>query len=83
MQLAVLCGLLPILLGVAILHLQAKRTLEHSTSQTATEAVRQFDLMLDNTARAAQELLPLAGKARSPWPRATPASSAACSKPGA
>ncbi|MGY2437908.1 CSS-motif domain-containing protein, partial [Escherichia coli] len=27
------------------------------------EAVRQFDLMLDNTARAAQELLPLAGKA--------------------
>ena len=59
----VLCGMLPILLGVVILYLQAQRTLENSTAQTAIEAVRQFDLMLDNTARAAQELLPLAGKA--------------------
>nr|WP_262383033.1 EAL domain-containing protein [Pseudomonas gessardii] len=57
-----LCGLLPILLGVLILHLQAERTLEQSTAQTAVEAVRQFDLMLDNTALAAQALLPLAGK---------------------
>jgi len=58
----VLCGLLPILLGVLILHWQAERTLEKSTAQTAQEAVRQFDLMLDNTALAAQELLPLAGQ---------------------
>ena len=55
-------GLLPILLGVAILYWQAERTLEQSTSQTAQEAVRQFDLMLDNTALAAQALLPLAGQ---------------------
>ncbi|MFA7943874.1 EAL domain-containing protein [Pseudomonas brenneri] len=58
----VLCGLLPILLGVVILYMQAQRTLEQSTEQTAIEAVRQFDLMLDNTALAAQDLLPLAGK---------------------
>ncbi|MBI6563475.1 EAL domain-containing protein [Pseudomonas synxantha] len=57
-----LCGLLPILLGVVILYWQAERTLEQSTAQTAQEAVRQFDLMLDNTALAAQALLPLAGK---------------------
>lgn len=57
-----LCGLLPILLGVVILHWQAERTLEQSTAQTAQEAVRQFDLMLDNTALAAQALLPLAGQ---------------------
>ncbi|MFC6338802.1 EAL domain-containing protein [Pseudomonas sp. CCM 7891] len=57
-----LSGLLPILLGVLILYWQAERTLEESTQQTATEAVRQFDLMLDNTALAAQALLHLAGK---------------------
>lgn len=56
------CGLLPVLLGVVILHWQAERTLEQSTAQTALEAVRQFDLMLDNTALAAQALLPLAGQ---------------------
>src|SRR5476651_503246 len=56
-----LSGALPILLGVLILYWQAGRTLEYSTAQTAQEAVRQFDLMLDNTALAAQELLPLAG----------------------
>eukprot|EP01132_Coremiostelium_polycephalum_P017982 gene17982-21470_t len=56
-----LSGALPILLGVLILYWQAGRTLEHSTAQTAQEAVRQFDLMLDNTALAAQDLLPLAG----------------------
>lgn len=61
-SISVLCGLLPILLGVLILHWQAERTLEKSTAQTAQEAVRQFDLMLDNTALAAQELLPLAGQ---------------------
>ncbi len=56
------CGLLPVLLGVAILHWQAERTLEQSTTQTAKEAIRQFDLMLDNTALAARTLLPLAGQ---------------------
>ena len=61
-SISILCGLLPILLGVLILYVQAQRTLEQSTEQTAIEAVRQFDLMLDNTALAAQELLPLAGK---------------------
>jgi sensor c-di-GMP phosphodiesterase-like protein len=57
-----LSSMLPVILGVAILYLQAERTLEQSTAQTAEEAVRQFDLMLDNTALAAQDLLPLAGQ---------------------
>jgi len=61
-SISALCGLAPILLGVVILYWQAERTLEQSTAQTAEEAVRQFDLMLDNTALAAQALLPLAGK---------------------
>jgi type II secretory pathway pseudopilin PulG len=58
----VLSALLPIALGVAILYWQAERTLEQTTAQTAQEAVRQFDLMLDNAALAAQTLLPLAGR---------------------
>ncbi|PQP00409.1 cyclic diguanylate phosphodiesterase [Pseudomonas frederiksbergensis] len=58
----VLSGLLPVLLGVAILYLQAERTLKQSTELTGEESIRQFELMLDNTAQAAQELLPLAGK---------------------
>ncbi|WP_223449931.1 MULTISPECIES: EAL domain-containing protein [unclassified Pseudomonas] len=58
----VLSGLLPMLLGFAILYLQAERALEQSTRLTAEEAIRQFELMLDNTAQAARELLPLAGK---------------------
>ena len=53
-SISILCGLLPILLGVLILYVQAQRTLEQSTEQTAIEAVRQFDLMLDNTALAAR-----------------------------
>ncbi len=61
-SISVLCGLLPVLLGVVILHWQAERSLELSTAQTAEEAVRQFDLMLDNTALAARTLLPLAGQ---------------------
>ena len=59
---SLICALQPILLGVLILHWQAERTLEQSSAQTAQEAVRQFDLMLDNTALAAQSLLPLAGQ---------------------
>ncbi|MFW0758959.1 EAL domain-containing protein [Pseudomonas sp. H11T01] len=58
----VLSAALPIVLGVVILYLQAERTLEQATAQTAEEAVRQFDLMLDNAAQAAQEILPLAGQ---------------------
>lgn len=61
-MITLLSGLLPIALGVVILHWQAERTLQQSTAQTAQEAVRQFDLMLDNTALAAQVLLPLAGQ---------------------
>jgi EAL domain-containing protein (putative c-di-GMP-specific phosphodiesterase class I) len=57
-----LSGLLPIMLGFAILHMQAERVLTQSTRQTAQEALRQFELMLDNTAQAARELLPLAGQ---------------------
>ncbi|MGJ7514512.1 EAL domain-containing protein [Pseudomonas baetica] len=55
-------GLLPVLLGGAILYMQAERTLQQSTQKTAEEAIRQFELMLDNTAQAARELLPLAGQ---------------------
>jgi EAL domain-containing protein (putative c-di-GMP-specific phosphodiesterase class I) len=61
-SISVLCGLLPVFLGLVILHWQAERSLEQSTARTAEEAVRQFDLMLDNTALAAQALLPLAGQ---------------------
>jgi sensor c-di-GMP phosphodiesterase-like protein len=57
-----ICGLLPILLGTAILYMQAERSLLQSSRHTADEALRQFELMLDNTAQAAHELLPLAGK---------------------
>ncbi|APC14471.1 cyclic diguanylate phosphodiesterase [Pseudomonas frederiksbergensis] len=57
-----LIGLIPVVLGTVILRMQAEQGLEQSTYQTAEEAVRQFDLMLDNTAQAAQELLPLAGQ---------------------
>ncbi|MFO2464301.1 EAL domain-containing protein [Pseudomonas sp. 15FMM2] len=60
--LTLISGALPILLGVPILYWQAERTLEQSTAQNAIEAVRQFDLMLDNTELAAQALLPLAGR---------------------
>ncbi|WP_347906840.1 EAL domain-containing protein [Pseudomonas grandcourensis] len=55
-------GLLPVLLGAAILYMQAGHALKQETEQTAEEAIRQFDLMLDNTAQAARELLPLAGQ---------------------
>jgi sensor c-di-GMP phosphodiesterase-like protein len=57
-----LSGLLPVLLGSVILYVQAERTLEQGSQQTAEEALRQFELMLDNTAQAARELLPLAGQ---------------------
>ncbi|MGY2339281.1 EAL domain-containing protein [Pseudomonas sp. SDO5532_S415] len=55
-------GLLPLVLGAVILYMQAERTLKQSAELTAEEAIRQFELMLDNTAQAARELLPLAGQ---------------------
>lgn len=60
--LIVLSGLLPIVLGIFILFWQANRSLELVATQTAKEAVRQFDLMLDNAVRAADVVLPLAGQ---------------------
>jgi sensor c-di-GMP phosphodiesterase-like protein len=57
-----LSGLLPVLLGFVILYMQAERVLRLNSQHTAEEATRQFELMLDNTAQAAHELLPLAGK---------------------
>jgi len=57
-----LSGLLPVLLGLVILYMQAERVLRHSAQHTSEEATRQFELMLDNTAQAARELLPLAGQ---------------------
>ncbi|WP_223547971.1 EAL domain-containing protein [Pseudomonas sp. A-B-19] len=62
MAVTLISGLLPVLLGAAILYMQAGRALKQDAEQTAEEAIRQFDLMLDNTAQAARELLPLAGK---------------------
>lgn len=58
----VLCGLLPMLSGLSILYWQAERTLQQQTRQTAEESIRQIELMLDNTAMAAHELMPLAGQ---------------------
>jgi len=55
-------GLLPVLLGTAILYVQAGRALKQDSEQTAEEAIRQFDLMLDNNDQAARELLPLSGQ---------------------
>ncbi|KAF0866174.1 EAL domain-containing protein [Pseudomonas sp. LD120] len=52
---------LPIGLGAVILYAQAERTLVRSSLETAEEAIRQFDLMLDNTDIAARALLPQAG----------------------
>ncbi|KAB0488523.1 EAL domain, c-di-GMP-specific phosphodiesterase class I (or its enzymatically inactive variant) [Pseudomonas reinekei] len=57
-----LSGLLPVLLGSFILYMQAGRALVQHAQETAEEAIRQFELMLDNTAQAAHELLPLAGQ---------------------
>ncbi|WP_166219291.1 EAL domain-containing protein [Pseudomonas atagonensis] len=57
-----LSGLLPVVLGSVILYMQAERTLQQSSLHTAEEALRQFELMLDNTAQSARELLPLAGQ---------------------
>jgi EAL domain-containing protein (putative c-di-GMP-specific phosphodiesterase class I) len=62
MAITLISGLIPILLGSVILYMQAQRTLQQSSAQTALEAIHQFDLMLDNTAQAAQALLPLAGQ---------------------
>ena len=60
--LIVLSGLLPIVLGIFIIFWQANRALELKARHTADEAVRQFDLMLDNAALSADVVLPLAGQ---------------------
>ncbi|MCF4996360.1 EAL domain-containing protein [Pseudomonas syringae] len=60
--LTLLSGLLPLVIGSVILYMQAERTLQQFAQRTADEALRQVELMLDNTADAAQALLPLAGK---------------------
>lgn len=60
--LIVLSGLLPVVLGVLIIVWQANRSLKQETTQTTSEAVRQFDLMLDNAKLAADVVLPLAGQ---------------------
>ena len=57
-----LSGLLPVALGLPILYMQAERALVQISQQTAEEALRQFDLMLDNSDTAAHELLPLASQ---------------------
>ncbi|MGE7958848.1 EAL domain-containing protein [Pseudomonas sp. NPDC089530] len=57
-----LIGLLPMALGVVILYMQAERALIRSSQETAEEAIRQFDLMLDSTDHAARALLAQAGQ---------------------
>ncbi|MCY7264120.1 EAL domain-containing protein [Pseudomonas protegens] len=57
----VLAIVLPIGLGAVIFYAQAERALVRSSLETAEEAIRQFDLMLDNTDIAARALLPQAG----------------------
>lgn len=56
-----LVGLLPILLGLAVLYWQAERSLRQEAQHTAGEALAQFELMLDNVSQAARELQPQAG----------------------
>lgn len=60
--LIVLSGLLPVVLGILITFWQANRSLETVVMETGEEAVRQFDVMLDNAALAANVVLPLAGQ---------------------
>lgn len=60
--LALFIGLLPVVLGLFLLHWQAERALSDRAAQSADDAVRQVDLMLGNVERAAIELLPLAGQ---------------------
>ncbi|MDE1165316.1 MAG: EAL domain-containing protein [Pseudomonas sp.] len=57
-----LVGALPIVLGLLLLYWQAELALQHQARQTAERALAQFELMLDNVAQAADELLPLAGQ---------------------
>ncbi|WP_025129994.1 EAL domain-containing protein [Pseudomonas sp. PH1b] len=57
-----LAVLLPIGLGAVILYAQAERALTRSSLETAEEAIRQFDLMLDNSDIAARALLPQVGQ---------------------
>lgn len=60
--LVLLAIFLPIALGMVMLSWQAERTLKQISTQAARDSVQQFDLMLDHAARAASDLLPLAGQ---------------------
>ncbi len=57
-----LVGLLPVLGGLAIMHWQAERELEARAQNSARQAVRHLEGVLDNVAEAARTLLPLAGR---------------------
>ncbi|MGY2960095.1 EAL domain-containing protein (putative c-di-GMP-specific phosphodiesterase class I) [Pseudomonas sp. TE36184] len=59
--------LVPILLGILILYVQARLNLEQSTAQTASKIVREIDLMLDIASSTARQILPLAGNACDPF----------------
>ena len=60
--LSLFIGLLPVVSGVAILHWQANRALNAHALETAGEALKQFDLMLDNAELSAYAIVPLAGR---------------------
>ncbi|MCU1727447.1 EAL domain-containing protein [Pseudomonas sp. 7P_10.2_Bac1] len=60
--LVVLSTLLPVVLGIGIIIWQSSRSLELEARATAEEAVRQFNLMLDNALLAADAVLPFAGQ---------------------
>ena len=56
-----LVAAVPVLLGVLISYWQAERALISDARRAASETVQQAELILDNVAGAADELLPLAG----------------------
>ncbi|NWB26566.1 EAL domain-containing protein [Pseudomonas gingeri] len=60
--LSLLIGLLPIVSGIAILHWQADRALNAHSRETADDALKQFELMLDNAELSAHAIVPLAGR---------------------
>ena len=57
-----LVGALPVLGGVAIMHVQAERALQARALDSARQAVSHLESVLDNVAEAARSLLPLAGR---------------------
>ncbi len=57
-----LAAALPLVLGLGMLYWQAERDLTNQAHDTASQALAQFELMLDNVAESANTLLPLAGQ---------------------